>query len=138
MYEKGRVEEFGGKNLHSIYITESYWETEAAAGKLYSSLMGAEARGMGKTRRFITNFHMFFQMTCVDIGKDGSEKLISEIEKAFKMPFIINQQYSSVFRLNTKQLFYLLDLWSKYSIQIQQSPIMDIIKRSGIVGDVEI
>lgn len=137
MYEKGRAEEFAGKNLHSIYITESYWATATSASRLYSTLMGAGVVTMIKIRSFIINFHTFFNMTCVEIGEDDG-KLINEIEKSFNMPFMVSSQYRRELTYNKKQLLYLISLWFKYNVRVQQNPIMDIIRHTTAVGDKEI
>lgn len=130
-YGKGKLEEFGGKNLHSILITETYWSTSLSASTLYSALISAEALTPGKIKDFIKNFNTFFFNTYVEISEDN-EKLVHEIETKFSS--------FSLFRnkgFNYNQLFSLLDLWKRYNIQVQQNPIMELIRHTAVMGDKE-
>lgn len=136
-YGKGRSDGFGGKNLHSIYITETYWAASMGASVLYSVLIGGEVLTQRKVMEFIKSFRTFFFNTYIEIGQDN-EILVDKIEEKFKTLSIYREkaQRGEVI-LDRDQLMGLLQLWDQFNIQVQQNPLMEIIKHTDVMGDRE-
>jgi len=135
-YGKGRSDGFGGKNLHSIYITETYWAASMGASVLYSTLIGGEVLTQRKITEFIKSFRTFFFNTYIEIGQDN-EDLVDKIEDKFKTLSIYSKVSGGEIIINRKQLMSLLTLWDSFNIQVQQNPLMEIIKHTDVMGDRE-
>ena len=134
---KGKSDEFAGKNLHSIFITQIYWATSLASSNLYSALIGGEVLTQRKVTEFIKSFNTFFFNTYIEIGQDN-EELVDKIEDKFDTLSIYTPDVvKSNIRVDRKQMTELLDLWHKYNIQVQQNPLMEIIKHTSVMGDTE-
>lgn len=134
---KGKSEEFAGKNLHSIFITQTYWATSLASSNLYSALIGGEVLTQRKLTEFIKSFNTFFFNTYIEIGQDN-EELVDKIENKFDtLNIYTNNTVRSEIRVDRKQMLSLLKLWQKYNIQVQQNPLMEIIKHTSVMGDTE-
>ena len=136
-YGKGRSDGFGGKNLHSIYITETYWATSMGASVLYSTLIGGEVLTQRKITEFIKSFRTFFFNTYIEIGEDN-EELADKIENKFNKLSLYKRKGSrGEVIVDKEQLMSLLKLWDKYNIQVQGNPLMEIIKHTDVMGDKE-
>ena len=136
-YGKGRSDGFGGKNLHSIYITETYWAVSMGASVLYSTLIGGEVLTQRKITEFIKSFRTFFFNTYIEIGQDN-EELVDKIEYKFNtLSIYTNKGSRSEIIVDREQLMSLLKLWDKFNIQVQQNPLMEIIKHTDVMGDRE-
>ena len=135
-YGKGRSDGFGGKNLHSIYITETYWAASMGASVLYSTLIGGEVLTQGKIMEFVKSFRTFFFNTYIEIGQDN-EELVDKIENKFNTLSIYAKGSGGEVIVNREQLMSLLELWDKFNIQVQQNPLMEIIKHTDVMGDRE-
>ena len=136
-YGKGRSDGFGGKNLHSIYITETYWAASMGASVLYSTLIGGEVLTQRKVTEFIKSFRTFFFNTYIEIGQDN-EILVDKIEDKFNtLSIYTSKGKRGEIIVDREQLMSLLKLWDKFNIQVQQNPLMEIIKHTDVMGDKE-
>lgn len=119
-----KMDALGGKRLHAVYITNTYWETAAAASELYTRIV--ERRNWGEKHRakFIKLFHAFFTNTKVIMREEDSQ-LVTGISNEFKI---------LRFR-NNNELMELIELWEQYSERVQESPLMELIKGAMVMHD---